>query len=53
MACGTSVPQPGIEPMPPALEGWALTPWTTEEVSSQYFWKGHLSHLSCGTFVTN
>ena len=26
MACGTLVPQPGIEPMPPALEGWALTP---------------------------
>ena len=26
------VPQPGIEPMPPALEAWSLNHWTTREV---------------------
>ena len=27
------VPQPGIEPGPPALGVWSLTHWTTREVS--------------------
>ena len=27
-ACGILVPQPEIEPMPPAVEAWNL-PWTT------------------------
>ena len=27
-ACGILVPQPGIKPMPPALEVWSLNHWT-------------------------
>ena len=26
------VPRPGIEPGPPALGAWSLSPWTTREV---------------------
>ena len=26
------LPQPGIEPMPPAVEEWSLNHWTTREV---------------------
>ena len=29
---GILVPQPGIKPMPPAVEAWGLNHWTTEEV---------------------
>ena len=32
MPCGISVPQPGIEPMPPALEAGNLNHWITREV---------------------
>ena len=32
MACGILVPQPGIEPVPPALEAQSLNHWTTREV---------------------
>ena len=32
MACRILVPQPGMEPMPPALEAWSLNHWTTWEV---------------------
>ena len=32
MACGTLVPCPGIEPVPPAVEAWSLNHWTTREV---------------------
>ena len=31
-ACGILVPQPGMEPTPPALEGQSLNYWTTGEV---------------------
>ena len=31
--CGVLVPQPVIEPVPPALEAGSLNHWTTEEVS--------------------
>ena len=31
-ACGTLVPQPGIEPVPPALQAWSLNHWTAREV---------------------
>ena len=37
MACGILVPQPGIEPAPPALEARSLNHWTTGEVSSIIF----------------
>ena len=30
--CRILVPQPGIEPMSPALEAWNLNPWTVWEV---------------------
>ena len=32
VACGILVPQPGIEPVPPALEEQSLNCWTTKEV---------------------
>ena len=32
MACRILVPQPGIEPVPPAVEVWSLNHWTTKEV---------------------
>ena len=31
-ACGILVPQPGIEPMPPALEAQSLNHWSAREV---------------------
>ena len=30
-ACGILVPQPGIEPVSPAVEAWSLNHWTTRE----------------------
>ena len=33
--CVTSVSQPGIEPVPPALEAQSLNHWTTGEVPRQ------------------
>ena len=32
MACRTLVPQPGIEPVPPAVEARSLNHWTAREV---------------------
>ena len=32
VVCGILVPQPGIEPVPPAMEAWRLNHWTTREV---------------------
>ena len=32
------VPQPRIEPMPPAVEAWSLNHWTTREVPGRYFY---------------
>ena len=32
MACGILVPQPGMEPAPPAVEVQSLNHWTTREV---------------------
>ena len=29
---GISIPQPGIQPMPPSEEAWSLNHWTTREV---------------------
>ena len=33
--CGILVPQPGIEPLPPAEEAQRLSHWTTREVPVQ------------------
>ena len=30
-ACGILVPQPGIQPVPPAVEAQSPNPWTTRE----------------------
>ena len=32
IACRILVPQPEIEPTPPALEAWSLDPWTRRDV---------------------
>ena len=34
-ACGMLVPQPGVEPAPPAVEAQSLNHWTTREVPPQ------------------
>ena len=48
LSCGTGdlhcsmqalVPQPEIEPRPPALGVWSLTHWTTREVCTAHFLK--------------
>ena len=31
-ACGILTPQPGIEPMRPAVEVWSLNHWTAREI---------------------
>ena len=36
MACGISVPSPGIEPAPPALEARSLNHWTARELPSRF-----------------
>ena len=36
-ACGILVPQPGIEPVPPAVEAQSLNHWTSREVPRQGF----------------
>ena len=35
--CGIFVPQPGIKPMPPAVEVWSPNYWTAREVSLTQF----------------
>ena len=42
-ACRVVVPQPGIESMPPEVEGWSPNPWTTREVPS----KGNSEKMLC------
>ena len=37
VACRVLVPQPGIEPGPPAVEAQSLNPWTTREVPGKVF----------------
>ena len=32
VTCGILVPQPGIEPTPPAVEEWSLNRWTATEI---------------------
>ena len=56
VACGLScgmwilVPQPGIEPGPPALGVWSLNHWTTREVPDagdfEMETNGHISELT-------
>ena len=37
VACGISVPRPGIRPTPPALEVRSLNHWTAREVPRNFF----------------
>ena len=43
MVCGTLVLQPGIEPVPPAVEAQSLNHWTAREVPFfiLFFWIIH------------
>ena len=47
-ACGILVPQPGIEPEPPALAMQSLNCWTTREVPRQGFWSNFFFFLRNG-----
>ena len=37
MAYGLLVPQPGIEPVPLAVEAWSLNQWTIGEAQQAHF----------------
>ena len=37
MACGILFPQPGIKPVPPAVEGQSLNHWTTRDFPLKFF----------------
>ena len=41
MACGISVPPPGIEPTHSGRAAWNLNHWTTGEVPNNIFFKTH------------
>ena len=41
-ACGILVPQPGMEPVPPALGAQSPNLWTTREVPTSYYLKNFL-----------
>ena len=45
MACGILVLQPGVKPMPPAVEAWSFNPWTAREVPVFKFGFISQSHL--------
>ena len=53
MACGILVPQPGIKPTTPALEGGFLNHWTTREVPTLRFltWSAERmsAFMNCGS----
>lgn len=42
MPRGILVPQPGMEPLPPAVEAWSVNHWTTRVVPAL---KGHLNSV--------
>ena len=46
VACGIIVPQPGIKPTLPALEGWSLNHWTAKE----FPWSSELTNVSTRYF---
>ena len=49
-ACGILVPQPGIEPTPPAVEAQSLNHWTAKEVPRTFFFLAALG-LRCYTWA--
>ena len=42
-ACGILVPQPGIEPVPPAVEAQSLNHWTAREVQVNIFFDEYMN----------
>ena len=38
VACGSLVPQPGIKPVPSAMEAQSLNLWTPREIPLLAFW---------------
>ena len=46
LACGIFLPQPGTEPMPPAVGVWSFNNWTSREVPRQASWKNNSHSLS-------
>ena len=48
MACGILVPQPGIEPVPPAVEARSLNHWTAREVPTVTFNVFEYINYLCG-----
>lgn len=56
MVCGILVPEPGIQPAPPALEGQGLSHWTTKEVPSRHcfrMWGSHRKSLYLWNLPSN
>ena len=45
-ACGILDPQPGIEPVPPAVEAWSLNCWITREDLYTETFKEEINNLS-------
>ena len=45
--CGILVPQPGIKPVPPAVEVQSSKHWTTKEVPELFLLKKSLSRVVC------
>ena len=45
--CGILVPQPGIKPVPPAVEVQSSNHWTTKEVPELFLLKKSLSRVVC------
>ena len=48
--CGILIPQPGIEPVPPAVEAWSSNHWTSGEFSTYAFFFFNLCSKCDGFF---
>ena len=48
MACGILVPQPGIEPVPAAVEARSFNQWPTREVPTVFYFKSVLLQTFSG-----
>ena len=46
------LPQPGIEPVPPAVETWSIYPWTTRGVLDLVIWEVSFSIFHFPFFPT-
>ena len=51
-ACGILVPQPGIEPTPPAVEAWSPNHWTARKAPMPFIFKSEdLTHICWKTIL--